>query len=97
MEKLINKIAKLASKYKYSEIKQRDFEKYIGKEEKGVKTLKLFADKKDLYNNTWVQIYECDGETVVAFYYQSGPSGAWDPLDYWATDEAWHDMINCDL
>jgi len=91
-----DKIAKLAKKYGYTEILTKDFQQYIGKKEKGIKTLRVFADLEDPYKNTWVQIYEQDGEQAVAYYYYSGPSGAWDPLDYWATDEPWQDMINCD-
>jgi len=97
MEKLIKKIGKLADKYGYSQISEKNFEEFIGKKEKGINVIKLFANIEDPYKNTWVQIYECDGELAVAYYYWSGPSGAWDPLDYWATKEAWENMINFDL
>jgi len=92
MKKLIKKISDLARKYGYSDISPTNYKDYIGKEEKGVKTIKLFADIKDPYKNTWVQIYESDGMTAVAYYYWSGPSGAWDPLEQWAEEEIWKSM-----
>ena len=97
IEKIIEKISKLADKYGYSQISERDYEDFLGTEEEEVNTIKLFADIKDPHKNTWVCIYECDKHLAVSYYYYSGPSGAWDSLETWAKEEAWTDMINFDL
>lgn len=94
-KKLINQISELARKYKYTEIIE-NHEDYTGKPGLGVNLIKLFADLKDPHKNTWVQIYECEEMTAVAFYYYSGPSGAWDSLEQWSKDETWKNMIDCD-
>jgi len=94
---LPNKIAKLAKKYGYTEILPKDFKDYVGDEE-GIKTIRVFADLEDLYKNTWVQIYREEDSTqpAVAYYYWSGPSGAWDSLEQWAKKEQWERMLNWD-
>jgi len=94
MKNLSNKIAKLAKKYGYTEILPKDFQEYVGKDEKGIKVLRVFANLEDPYKNTWVQIYEEEdsGQKAVSYYYWSGPSGAWDPLEQWADEEIWKQM-----
>jgi hypothetical protein len=94
MKKTIEKIAKLAKKYGYTEILPKDFSKYTSAE-KNVKVLRLFADLEDPYKNTWVQIYETSGMTCIAYYYWSGPSGT-DPLEPWTKKAMWEEMINWD-
>lgn len=94
MKKTIEKIAKLAKKYGYTEILPKDFSKYSSHEE-GVTTLHLFANLEDPYKNTWVQIYESGGMIALAYYYWSGPSGT-DPLEPWTEEEMWKEMINWD-
>jgi len=96
MKKLLDKIAKLAAKFGYTEILPKDFKDYVGKDGDKIKTHRVFADLEDSYKNTWVQIYECDGQIAVAYYYWSGPSGAWDPLEQWAKKEQWKRMLNWD-
>ena len=44
--KIFDKIANLANKYGYTEILEKDFEQYVGKEA-GIKTLRVFADLED--------------------------------------------------
>ena len=96
MEKQIKKVAELAKKYGYSDINPKDFRKYVGKDEDGIKTLRVFADLEDPFNNTWVQIWDEGPMLGVSWYYWSGPSGN-DSLEYWAREESWTDMINYDL
>lgn len=93
MKTKLDKIANLAKRFGYTEILEKDFKKYIGKKEKGVKSLRVFANLEDLYKNTWVHIYESGGMAAVGYYYWSGPSGAWDSIESWEKVGTWKRML----